>query len=251
MFQGGKFLRGRKYSFPINQKEKRKSSENSKINPYNQIKKLNSKNSKNLMMLNVSGDLLAHGYDDSSGYSHTKNRMSISKPGASGSRQNPIKYSAGSKKKKSSSAQSSPQRNGLKSTKNQGYVNGINIGLNSGPINETRPYSAKNSSYNRTKSYGSKSKRTGMKRSNSKKSPTNTSKDFSGAFGHKFSHPQGIGLYGPGKIKISKEKPSVSSRGSARWNKSPNNPNGSKVIKQKGVSDIRINLNYQFSFDKV
>lgn len=239
MFQGGKFLRGRKYSFPINQKEKRRSSGDTKISAYNQLKKLNSKNSKNLMMLNISGDLLAHGYDDSSGYSHGKNRMSISKPNTSGSRQNPIKYATGSKKKKGGSAQSSPNRVGVKSSKNQGYVSGINNGLNSGGISEARPYSAKNSSYNRNKSYGSKSKRGEMKRSNSKKSPTNT-KNFPNAFSHKFSHPGGIGLYGPGKIKINKEKPSVSSRGSARWNKSPNNPNGSKVLRHKGVSIPKI-----------
>lgn len=42
-------------------------------------------------------------------------------------------------------------------------------------------------------------------------------------FYNKYGHPNGIGLYGPGKIKISKEKPiSASSRGTNRWNKSPN-----------------------------
>ena len=60
-----------------------------------------------------------------------------------------------------------------------------------------------------------------MKRSSSKKGANNdSSRDFNSAFHHKYSQPNGIGLYGPGKIKINKEKSSVSSRGSARWNKS-------------------------------
>lgn len=234
MLQGGKFLRGRKYSFPVNQKDKRNTSDGGKISAYNQLKKLNSKNSKNLMMLNISGELLPSGYDDSSGYTHAKPRMSISKTNSSGTGRSG-KYPTGSKKKKSSSAQSSPHRANLKSSK-QGFPNGINIGINPGPINETRPYSAKNSNYSRGKSYNSKSKRGEMKRSNSKKSPNNASKDFSGAFSQKFSHPGGIGLYGPGKLKINKDKPSTSTRGSARWNRSPNNPHGSKITKHKPVS---------------
>jgi hypothetical protein len=112
-YQGGKFLRGRKYSFPINQKEKRKLSEGSKINNNSQIKNLSNKNSMNLMMLNVGRDPLTQGYEDLLGY----NKIGISKPASSNSRQNVIKYSTGSKKKKSSSAQSSPHRNAIKSTK--------------------------------------------------------------------------------------------------------------------------------------
>jgi hypothetical protein len=59
-------------------------------------------------------------------------------------------------------------------------------------------------------------------RGEAKKSPT-ASKDFGPNFYNKYNHPSGIGLYGPGKIKLNKEKPNVSSRGSARWNKSPGN----------------------------
>ena len=98
LFQGGKFLRGRKYSFPFNQKEKRKSSENTKLNNYNQLKKLNNKNSKNLMMLNISGDLLSQGYDDKAGYNIPGKRMNISKPSVTNSRQAPIKYTSNGKK---------------------------------------------------------------------------------------------------------------------------------------------------------
>jgi len=150
-------------------------------------------------------------------------------------------------RRKINSAQSSPHKNGLKSTKNQGYGKGLNIGLNPSSINETRPYSAKNSGYNRPKSYGSKSKRSEMKRSNSKKSPGNVTKDFANSFYNKFAHPGGIGLYGPGKIKISKDKQNISSRGSAPINKSSNNPNGGKAGKQKGVSFE--NLNFHISFE--
>jgi hypothetical protein len=72
----------------------------------------------------------------------------------------------------------------MKSTKNQQY-SAISVALTSGVASETRPYSAKNSSYSRkktgglikmlknegdlkNKSYGSKSKKGDMKRSNSK-----------------------------------------------------------------------------------
>lgn len=77
MFQGGKFLRGRKYSVPISHKEKRKSNESIKISAYNHLKKLN-KNSKNIMMLNISGDLLSQGSGN--------NRLNISKPSTSSTR---------------------------------------------------------------------------------------------------------------------------------------------------------------------
>ena len=80
MFQGGKFLRGRKYSVPISHKEKRKSNESIKISAYNHLKKLN-KNSKNIMMLNISGDLLSQGYEGSG-----NNRLNISKPSTSSTR---------------------------------------------------------------------------------------------------------------------------------------------------------------------
>ena len=138
--------------------------------------------------------------------------------------------------KKSNSAQSSPHRNGLKSTKNQNYSSNLMMGLGNGSMNEPRPYSAKNSAYNRGKGYSSKSKKSEMKRSNSKKSPSNGSKEFANSFYNKFAHPGGIGLYGPGKIKISKDKQSVSSRGSARWKNQGNSSHGQRVSKQKIVS---------------
>ena len=92
------------------------------------------------MMLNIGGELLPSGYDESSRYTHTKPRMSIpntnnTNNGRSG------KYPTSGKKKKSSSAQSSPQRASIKNSK-QGFSNGINIGINPGPINQTRPYLA-------------------------------------------------------------------------------------------------------------
>lgn len=88
-----------------------------------------------------------------------------------------------------------------------------------------------------------------MKRSNSKKSPANASKDFANSFYNKFAHPGGIGLYGPGKIKINKEKQSVSSRGSARWKNQGQTSHGARVSKQKAVS-IRLKLYNLFIFLK-
>lgn len=124
-YQGGKFLRGRKYSFPINQKEKRKPSENSKLSVPNQYKKLNGKNNINLMMLNINGDGVNQAYEDLLNYNTENTKISMPKPSTSNSRQNVIKYSTNSKKKKSNSAQSSPHRNGLKSTKNQNYPSAL------------------------------------------------------------------------------------------------------------------------------
>lgn len=222
-YKGGQFLRGRKYSFPINQKEKRKLSDNTKLSNNSQLKKLSNKNSMNLMMLNVGGDPLSQGYEDLLGYNIGSNKIGILKPGTSNSRQNVIKYSTGSKKKKSNSAQSSPHRNGIKSTKNQNYSNGNGINIGPAGINENRPYSAKNSGYNRPKPHTSKSKNSEMKRSSSKKSPTAIHKDFTPVFTNKYNRPSGIGLYQPGKIKLTKEKPSVSSRGSSRWNNQTSN----------------------------
>lgn len=238
-YPGGKFLRGRKYSFPFHQKEKRKNSESNKVAPQGQMKKINPNNSKQLMMLNVSGDHLNTGYEDLLGYS-TNNRMGISKPSTSNSRQNVIKYSTNSKKKKSNSAQSSPHRNGLKTSKNQNYPVQLGVGLSSGQVNETRPYSAKNSGYARQKPYSAKGKKGEMKRSSSKKSPTSVSKDFGPAFYNKYAHPSGIGLYEPGKVKLGNEKQSVSSRGTARWNKSPQHQKIIKTAKGKNVSLYRI-----------
>lgn len=83
------------------------------------------------------------------------------------------------------------------------------------------------------KTYGSRSKKGEMKRSSSKKNSANNSKDFGPGFYNKYGHPGGIGLYGPGKFKINKEKPNVSSRGSARWNKSPANGQMNKMSKPK------------------
>jgi len=235
-YQGGKFLRGRKYSFPFHQKEKRKVSEGAKVSTNSQLKKLSGKNSMNLMMLNVNGDGLGQGYDDLTGYNHANNRAKIPNPSSVNSRQNAIKYPSQSKKKKSNSAQSSPNRNGLKTSKNQNISNGIGVGLSSSAINETRPYSAKNSGYNRNKGYSTKSKKGEMKRSSSKKSPNSNSKDFNPMLYNKYANPSGIGLYGPGKIKINKDKPNVSSRGSTRWNKSPGGPAVTKTSKGKIVS---------------
>lgn len=148
-YQGGKFLRGRKYSFPINKtKEKRKSSDPSKISQLPGKSKL-SKNSMNLM-LNVGSDPLGHGnYEDLLNYNLGSNRVAINK--------NPIKYSAGGKKKKSNSAQSSPHRQGVKTSKNQSYTNAL--GINGDGVQNNRPYSAKNSGYGRAKSYSAKGKR--------------------------------------------------------------------------------------------
>ena len=146
-------------------------------------------------------------------------------------------YRRSRRRSKSSSAQSSPHKTGIKPTKNLQY-SAISVGLTSGIAGETRPYSAKNSSYSRkktrtlikmlknegdlkNKSFGTKSKKGDMKRSSSKKSPNASNQDFNPSLYTKFVHPNGIGLYGPGKIKLNKEKPSSSSRGSARWNKSP------------------------------
>lgn len=200
------------------------------------LNKLNGKNSANLMMLNMNGDALGAGYEDLLGYSTGNNRFGIVKPSTSNSRQTAIKYSTGSKKKKSNSAQSSPHRTDIKSSKNQNYPNSLCVGLNASGVSETRPYSAKHSGYTRQKAYSSKGKKGEMKRSNSKKSPTSISKDFGPTIYNKYGHPGGIGLYGPGKIKINKEKQSVSSRGSARWNKSPGNTKVGRSHKGKMVS---------------
>ena len=235
-YQGGKFFRGRKYSFPFHQNEIRKVSEGAKVGTSSQLKKLNGKNSMNLMMLNVNGDALGQGYDEITGYSNAHNRMKISNPSTGNSRQNIIKHPSQSKKKKSSSAQSSPNRNGLKTSKNQNINNGIGVGLSNSVINETRPYSAKNTGYSRVKGYSTKSKKGEMKRSSSKKSPNSNSKDFNPMLYNKYGNPSGIGLYGPGKIKISKDKQNVSSRGSTRWNKSPGAPAGTRSSKGKIVS---------------
>lgn len=198
-YQGGKFLRGRKYSFPLNQNEKRKPSDSSKINIPNQYKKLNGKNNINLMMLNINGGGVNTAYEDLFNYNSDNSKISMPKASTSNSRQNVIKYSTNSKKKKSNSAQSSPHRNGLKSTKHQNYPSALCVGLSSGAMNEIRPYSAKNSSYNRkkagalikmlknenemkSKTYSSKSKKGDIKRSNSKRGPTSNSSDFGSVF---------------------------------------------------------------------
>ena len=91
----------------------------------------------------------------------------------------------------------------------------------------------------KNKSFGSKSKKGDMKRSSSKKSPNASNQDFNPAVYSKFGHPNGIGLYGPGKIKLSKEKPSSSSRGSARWNKSPSHQKVNGSSKGNMFEDIK------------
>ena len=51
--------------------------------------------------------------------------------------------------------------------------------------------------------------------------------------------PNRIGLYGPGKIKLGKEKPvSASSRGSQRWNKSPGNSKLNRSHKGKAMNNF-------------
>lgn len=124
-YQGGKFLRGRKYSFPFNQKEKRKGSDNAKVNAHNQYKKLNGKNSMNLVMLNINGDGVNPAYEDLLNYNTDNNKLSMPKPSTSNSRQNVVKYSTHTKKKKSNSAQASPHSSGLKSSKNPNYPNSL------------------------------------------------------------------------------------------------------------------------------
>jgi serine/threonine protein phosphatase PrpC len=58
-------------------------------------------------------------------------------------------------------------------------------------------------------------------------------------FSNKYGHPNGIGLYGPGKIKISKDKPiSASSRGPNRWNKSPATSKNSRGKASKMMSNF-------------
>jgi len=105
----------------------------------------------NLAMLNVNGDGVNPAYEDLLGYNPAKNKIGVTKQSSSNSRQNVIKYSTQTKKKKSNSAQSSPHRKGIKTNKNQSYPSALCVGLSSTGINETRPYSAKNSSYNRKK----------------------------------------------------------------------------------------------------
>jgi hypothetical protein len=155
-YQGGKFLRGRKYSFPINKaKEKRKSSDPSKIGQVGGKSKGNKKNMN--LMLNVSSDPLAQNYEDLLNYNLGSNRVALNKLGGSNSRQNVMKYPTGGKKKKSNSAQSSPHRQGLKTSKNHNYPS--SLGVSGDGMQGSRPYSAKNSGYNRAKSYSAKGKR--------------------------------------------------------------------------------------------
>lgn len=77
------------------------------------------------MMLNINGDGVNQAYEDLLNYNTENTKISMPKPSTSNSRQNVIKYSTNSKKKKSNSAQSSPHRNGLKSTKNQNYPSAL------------------------------------------------------------------------------------------------------------------------------
>ena len=100
------------------------------------------------MMLNINGDGLNTPYDELLGYNPANNKNATKKP--SSSKQSNPQYAQNSKKK-SNSAQPSPHRNGVKSTKNQSYSNAICVGLPSLGMNESRPYSAKNSSYNKKK----------------------------------------------------------------------------------------------------
>lgn len=98
-YQGGKFLRGRKYSFPFHQNENNKISDPSKANGQVQLKKMNGVNNMNLAMLNINGDAMSPAYEDLLNYNNANNMYGISKPSSSNSRQNVGKYPTQSKKK--------------------------------------------------------------------------------------------------------------------------------------------------------
>ena len=98
-YQGGKFLRGRKYSFPFHQNEKSKISDPSKGNGQIQLKKINGMSNMNIAMLNVNGDAMSPAYEDLPNYNSANNKFGVSKPSSSNSRQNVAKYPTQSKKK--------------------------------------------------------------------------------------------------------------------------------------------------------
>lgn len=145
-YKGGKFLRGRKYSFSPHVKESKKHSD--KVNTSANMKKLANKGNPNLMMLNVNGDGLNVAYEDLMHYNNV-NKMGIMKPSNGYTKQSGVSYQPQPKKKKSNSAQPSPHRNAMKASKNTSHPNAIQVGLPNRGLNEPRPYSAKNSSYNR------------------------------------------------------------------------------------------------------
>ena len=98
-YQGGKFLRGRKYSFPFHQNEKNKINDHSKGNGQAQLKKINGINNMNIAMLNINGDAMSPAYEDLLNYNAANNKFGIIKPSSSNSRQNVAKYPTQSKKK--------------------------------------------------------------------------------------------------------------------------------------------------------
>lgn len=101
-------------------------------------------------MLNINADPLNVAYEELLNYNPI-NKQAISKLGSGGGKHSNPPYTAQPKKKKSNSAQASPHRNALKASKNVSYPEALQIGLPNKAINENRPYSAKNSSYNRKK----------------------------------------------------------------------------------------------------
>lgn len=114
------------------------------------MKKSSNNANHQLMMLNINGDGLNVAYEDLLNYNPI-NKLLIAKPGAGSGKHSNAPHSAQPKKKKSSSAQASPHRNALKASKNISYPEALQVGLPARGPNENRPYSAKNSSYNRKK----------------------------------------------------------------------------------------------------
>lgn len=112
------------------------------------MKKIAGKGNPHIMMLNINGDGLNAAYEDLLHYNQN-NKIGITKPNAGHNKNVGAQYGVQTKKKKSNSAQPSPHRNAMKAGKNVSYPNAIQVGFASRGMNEPRPYSAKNSSYNR------------------------------------------------------------------------------------------------------
>jgi hypothetical protein len=125
-----------------------KHTDNHKGNTSAQMKKIGSKGNPNLMMLNVNGDGLNAAYEDLLKYNNP-NKMGIMKPNSGSTKHSGAQYQGQTKKKKSNSAQPSPHRNAMKASKHMSHPHNIQVGLPNRGLNEPRPYSAKNSSYNR------------------------------------------------------------------------------------------------------
>lgn len=103
------------------------------------------------MMLNINGDGLNAAYEDMLNHSPGF-KLNMTKPHADNVKNvGGIDYMLQPKKKKSNSAQPSPHRNPIKTAKGANHPNALQVGMPSRPMNEPRPYSAKNSSYGRKK----------------------------------------------------------------------------------------------------